>query len=157
MPAHRAFVAAGAAVLSSLLLVAAIVAPVAARTEVFTIAIDLDEGGGGERFESDNSLLCPEGDAFTSFEHGNGNFVVAASFHLTKLIVCEDGSGTFRIRVDAGTNFVVGDGTTGGWSVVPGSGTGDYVGLKGGGSVVGINSDEGPIDLVDHYFGRVGF
>ncbi len=69
--------------------------------------------------------------------------------------MCDDGSGSFIIRVDAASNFVVGQGTTGGWSVVPGSGTGDYAGIRGGGHVVGINSDSQPIDLVDHYYGRV--
>ena len=38
---------------------------------------------------------------------------------------------------------------------MPGSGTGDFEGLTGGGTVVGINSDEAPIDLVDHYFGSL--
>jgi hypothetical protein len=42
-----------------------------------------------------------------------------------------------------------------GWSVVPGSGTGDYVGLRGGGNVVGISQDEGPVDLIDYYSGSV--
>ena len=100
-------------------------------------------------------MLCPSGDAFTDFHHGGGNFVKAGSFHLAKLIVCDDDSGSFVIRVNAGTNFVVGDGTTGGWSVQPGSGTGAYVGLSGGGSVVGIDSHTPPIDLNDHYFGSL--
>ncbi len=86
---------------------------------------------------------------------GAGNFNKAGSFHLAKLITCDDGSGSFVIGVNAGSNFVVGNGTTGGWSVVPGSGTGDYVGLNGGGSVVGIDSDVPPIDLVDHYYGSL--
>ncbi len=138
---------------SLFLLVVAAGAPVAGRSELFTIAIDLDTGV--ERFASDSPLLCPEGDAFTDFHHGNGNFVEAGSFHLEKLIVCDDGSGSFVIGVNAGTNFVVGDGTTGGWNVVPGSGTGAYTGLSGGGSVVGVDSDTPPIDLNDHYFGSL--
>ena len=99
------------------------------------------------------SLLCAEGDAFTDFHRAAGNFNQAGTFHLDKLIVCD--GGTFVIRVDAASNFVTGGGTTGGWSVVPGSGTGDFEGLTGGGTVVGINSDEAPIDLVDHYFGSL--
>ena len=128
-------------------------AAAAGPSEILTIDIDLDTGV--ERFESDSPLLCPSGDAFTDFERGAGNFERAGTFHLTKLLVCDDGSGSFVIRVDAASNFVVGDGTTGGWSVVPGSGTGDYAGLKGGGNVVGINSSTQPIDLTDHYFGSV--
>jgi hypothetical protein len=117
------------------------------------ITIDIDLDANVETFTTDSPLLCPSGDAFTNFEFGAGNFGAAGTFHLTKLLVCDDGSGSFVIRVDAGANFVVGDGTTGGWSVVPGSGTGDYADLKGGGSLVGVNSDTPPIDLVDHYFG----
>jgi hypothetical protein len=151
VPSKRLVTALGA---SLLLLAASAGTAGAARSELFTIDIDLD-GGGGERFTSDSPLLCPSGEAFTDFHHGGGNFVVAGSFHLTKLIVCDDDSGSFVIRVNAGTNFVVGDGTTGGWSVVPGSGTGDYEGLRGGGNIVGINSDTPPIDLTDHYFGSL--
>ena len=120
---------------------------------LITIEIDLD--ANVETFTSDAPLLCPSGDAFTDFEFPAGNFGAAGTFHLTKLLVCDDGSGTFVIRVDAAANFVVGNGTIGGWSVVPGSGTGDYAGLKGGGNVVGINSDTPPIDLTDHYFGSL--
>jgi hypothetical protein len=136
----------------ALLVLGAAGGTLAARAEVFTIVIDFDPGGG-ETFASSHPLLCPTGEAITDFERGAGNFNAAGSFHLTKEIVCDDGSGTFVIRVDAGTNFVTGGGTTGGWSVVPGSGTGDYAGLKGGGAVVGINGDGAPIDLVDHYTG----
>jgi len=119
---------------------------------LITIAIDLDTGV--ETFTTDSPLLCPSGDATTDFERGAGNFGAAGSFHLTKLLTCDDGSGSFVIRVDAGTNFVVGDGTTGGWSVVPGSGTEAYEGLRGGGSIVGVNAP-GPIDLIDSYFGSL--
>jgi len=125
----------------------------AGRSAIFTIAIDLDTGT--ETFTSDSPLLCPSGTATTSFEFGAGNFGAAGSFHLTKELVCADGSGSFVIRVDAATNFVVGDGTNGGWSVVPGSGTGDYAGLMGGGSIVGVNSDTPPIDLIDSYYGSL--
>lgn len=128
---------------------------VAARPALFTIAIDLDSETGGEWFTSESPLLCDSGVAITDFHHGGGNFTAAGSFHLTKLIVCDDGSGSFEITVNAGTNFVTGGGTTGGWSVVPGSGTGDYTGLSGGGHVVGVNTDDPPIDLVDHYSGSL--
>ena len=155
MRTYRSLVQVAAVLASVLLLIAATVAPVAARTELFTIAIDLEGAGAPEQFESDNPLLCSEGTALTDFERGGGNFVTAGTFHLTKLIDC--GDGTFVIRVDAGTNFVTGGGTQGGWSVVPGSGTGAYEGIRGGGSIVGVNGDGDPIDLVDHYFGRLGF
>jgi len=144
-----------------LLLVAISAGAAAAGTprELITISIDFPNdptAAATERFVTSSPLLCPSGDAFTDFMHGSGNdHSRAASFHLTKLLVCDDGSGSFRIRVDAASNFVVGDGTVGGWSVVPGSGIGAYTGLVGGGNVVGNNIHEGDIDLVDHYFGSL--
>jgi hypothetical protein len=146
----RAALAVGA----SLLLVGLMTGGTVARdAAIITIAIDLDTGV--ETFTTNSPLLCPSGEATTDFERGAGNFRAAGSFHLTKLLTCDDSSGSFVIRVDAGSNFVVGDGTTGGWSVVPGSGTGSYVGLRGGGSLVGVNSDSPPIDLIDSYFGSL--
>jgi hypothetical protein len=126
---------------------------VARDQELITIRIDIDTGA--ETFTTHSDLLCPSGVAVTSFERGAGFNGAAGSFHLTKTLTCADGSGSFTIRVDAAINFVVGDGTTGGWSVVPGSGTEAYVGLKGGGSLVGVNVDEPPVDLVDHYYGSL--
>lgn len=141
---------------SLLLLVAVTGGTVAARTELFTIEIDLDTDPAVETFLSSSPLLCESGTATTFFDHfGGSDRGRAGSFHLTKLIECDDGSGSFLIRVNAGANFVVGDGTTGGWSIVPGSGTGDYTGLTGGGSVVGVNVDEPSVDLVDHYYGSL--
>lgn len=155
MRPHRSAAAAGTALVASLLLVLGSAGGAAAApSEVITIAIDFD-GGDGETFTTDGSVICESGFALTDFHFGAGNFVTAGTFHLDKLLVCDDDSGTFVIRVDAATNFVQGGGTVGGWSVVPGSGTGDYVGIKGGGRVVGINSDTPPTDLVDHYYGRL--
>jgi hypothetical protein len=124
----------------------------AARPALIEIDIDLDTNS--ETFSTNTPLLCPTGDAITDFHFGAGNFWAAGTFHLDKLLICDDDSGSFVIRVDAASNFVVGDGTTGGWSVVPGSGTGDYVGLKGGGHVVGVNQS-GPVDLIDYYSGSL--
>jgi hypothetical protein len=147
---HRAALAAGAA----LLLVGLATSAALARDQaIITIEIDLDTGV--ETFTTDSPLLCPSGQAVTDFERGAGNFWAAGSFHLTKMLTCDDGSGSFVIRVDAASNFLVGDGTAGGWSVVPGSGTEAYSGLRGGGSIVGVNSDTPPIDLTDSYFGSL--
>ena len=154
MRPHRSATVMSTALAASLLLVIGTVGgAVAAPSEVITIEIDLD--GGGETFTSDSAVLCDSGVAITEFHFPAGNFNQAGTFHLNKTLVCDDGSGSFIIRVDAASNFVVGQGTTGGWSVVPGSGTGDYAGIRGGGHVVGINSDSQPIDLVDHYYGRL--
>ncbi len=148
---RRLTVASGVALV--LVCVAAGAASAARSAELITIEIDLDTGV--ETFTTDSADLCPSGVAITDFERAAGFIGAAGSFHLSKTMVCDDGSGTFVIRVDAATNFVVGDGTVGGWSVIPGSGTGDYAGLRGGGSLVGENNDEGPIDLVDHYYGSL--
>jgi hypothetical protein len=154
MRPHGSPVKTAAALVGGLiLLVATAGGAMAARPAIIKIDIDLD--ANVETFTTYSALLCPSGDAYTDFHFGAGNFNQAGSFHLTKLLVCADGTGTFVIGVNAGANFVVGQGTTGGWSVVPGSGTGDYVGLQGGGNVVGINSTTPPIDLTDHYYGSV--
>jgi hypothetical protein len=155
MRPHRSTAMAAAALAGGLLLLVATAgATVAARPAIIRIDIDLDTNV--ETFTTDSALLCPSGVALTDFHFGAGNFRQAGTFHLDKLLVCDDRSGSFVIRVDAGANFVVGDGTTGGWSVVPGSGTGDYKGLQGGGNIVGVNSDTPPIDLTDYYYGSVG-
>ena len=144
----------GLAVAACLLAVAATAGgALAARAPLIVIEIDLDTGT--ETFTTNTPLLCPEGDAFTDFHFGSGNFGAAGVFHLEKLLVCADGSGSFVIRLDAASNFVVGNGTNGGWSLVPGSGTDDYVGLKGGGHVVGVNQDDPVIDLIDSYSGSL--
>jgi hypothetical protein len=145
------------ATVAGLLLLGSTAAGVQAGKAVL-IELQIDFDSGLETFTTDSPLLCPEGEATSDFHFGAGNFGAAGTFHLNKLLVCDDGSGSFVIRVDAAANFVVGAGTTGGWSVVPGSGTGDYVGLVGGGHVVGVNqTGGGPVDLIDYYSGRVGF
>jgi hypothetical protein len=145
----RGILAAGA----TLLLATVSAAPVGAgSTELFQIAVDLDSSGGPEEFTGISPLVCDEGEAFTDFHFGTGTPTSRAfTFHLAKLVDC--GDGTFWISINASSNQVAGDGTTGGWTVIKGSGTGAYEGLSGGGSVVGINSDDDPIDLVDHYYG----
>ena len=154
MRPHRSTVSAAAALVGGLLLLVATAGgAVAARPAIITIEIDLDTNT--ETFTTDSALLCPSGDAYTDFHFGAGNFAQAGTFHLTKLLVCADGSGSFEIRVNAASNFVVGNGTNGGWSVVSGSGTGDYEGLRGGGNIVGINSDTPPVDLTDYYYGSL--
>jgi hypothetical protein len=116
----------------------------AATTPVeIDIHIVFDEG---ELFTA--SGICPSGEAF-SYGHlivGNGR---ATTFHLFKDLVCDDGSGTLTIRVDA--SFVNGTaGTIGGWNVV--GGTGDWAGVSGGGKIVGLAFDGG---IDDHYTGKL--
>ena len=146
----------GAAMAASLLALATTaVGAAAAPAPLIVIEIDFDSDPPTETFTTNSPLLCPEGDAFTDLEFLAGGFKAAGTFHLNKLLVCDDDSGSFVIRLDAASNFVVGSGTVGGWSVVPGSGTGDYVGLKGGGRVVGVNQPGPDIELIDYYSGSL--
>lgn len=154
MRPHRSRAQSAAALAAAMvLLIATAGGALAARSAIITIEIDLD--ANVETFTTDSALLCPSGIAYTDFHRGAGNFRVAGTFHLNKLLVCDDGTGSLVIRVDAGANLMRGQGTTGGWSVVPGSGTGSLAGLRGGGNIVGVNSDTPPIDLVDYYYGSL--
>ena len=67
---------------SSLLLLAASTGATVARSELFTIEIDLDTEPSTETFKSDASLLCAEADAITDFHRAAGNFNQAGTFHL---------------------------------------------------------------------------
>jgi hypothetical protein len=120
-------------------------APVSASATSVTIDIHINFTTG-ETFTADG--ICPSGEAFSYGHHvvGNGRATV---FHLFKDLVCDDGSGTITIRIDASAVFGM-PGTIGGWNVV--SGTGDYAGIGGGGHIVGI-AFPGGID--DHYTGML--
>lgn len=105
--------------------------------------ITIDALATGETFTATGGVVCPSGTATTDFHHFGGGGV-AGSFHLSKTLTCDDGSGTFTIRVNAATVF--GSPTDqGGWSVA--GGTGDYAGLKGGGNLVGTYVPDGIIDV----------
>jgi hypothetical protein len=101
--------------------------------------------GGTETFTTTGGLLCPSGTAvsdpfFQTFggRRDNGNF----TFHLVKTLTCSDQTGTFKILVDAASTP---SGTVGGFAA--GIGTGDYVGLHGGGHLVGTGFAGGLDDL----------
>ena len=98
-----------------------------------------------ETFTTTGGLLCPKGTAVSDpfFQtiggsQNRGNF----TFHLVKTLTCDDESGTFKILVDAARTPT---GTVGGFAA--GRGTGDYVGLHGGGQLVGTGFDGGLDDL----------
>jgi hypothetical protein len=130
-----AAVAAGTA----LMIAGGVGAAAATRT---SITIDANNVTG-ETFTTTGGALCPAGTATTDFDHfGGGN--VAGSFHLTKTLICTDGSGSFVISVNAATVFGAPQ-DQGGWSVV--GGTGDYADLSGGGSLVGTYVPTGIIDV----------
>jgi hypothetical protein len=102
-----------------------------------------------ETFTATGGVVCPSGTATTDF-HKFGGGPVAGSFHLTKTLVCTDGSGSFTIVVNAATVFGS-PGDQGGWAVL--SGTGAYATLHGGGNVVGTYVPDGIIDV---YTGSLG-
>ena len=96
-----------------------------------------------ETFTATGGVVCPSGTATTDFDHFGGGGA-AGSFHLTKTLVCDDGSGSFTIEINAATVF--GHPTDqGGWAVL--KGTGDYATLSGGGNVVGTYVPDGIIDV----------
>ena len=118
------------------------VAPLGVLAATMT-TITLDSNPQQETFTTTGGVLCPSGTATTDFHHfaGGGQ---AGSFHLTKTLVCDDGSGTFTIAVNAATR----SGSPidqGGWAVL--SGTGDYATLSGGGKLVGTYYEGGIIDV----------
>jgi hypothetical protein len=99
-------------------------------------------------FTATGSVICDSGTATTDFDHfGGSGHSRAGPFHLTKTLVCADGSGTFTIVVNAATVFGS-PGDQGGWAVL--SGTGDYAGLNGGGRLVGTYVPDG---IIDQYTG----
>ena len=117
----------------------------AAPTET-TISIHIVFGNPAtETFTTTGGLLCPSGTAlsdpfFQTFggRQNRGNF----TFHLVKTLTCDDDSGTFKILVDAASTRT---GTVGNFAA--GEGTGDYVGIHGGGRLVGTAFDGGLDDL----------
>ena len=101
-----------------------------------------------ETFTATGGVVCPSGTATTDFRKFGGG-PVAGSFHLTKELVCDDGSGSFTIVVNAATVF--GSPTdNGGWAVL--GGTGQYSSLHGGGNVVGTYVEAG---IIDRYTGSL--
>jgi hypothetical protein len=113
--------------------------------------ITLNSFSSGETFTATGGVVCPSGTATTDFRKFGGSFASAAgSFHLTKTLVCADGSGSFTIVVNAAVVF--GSPTDqGGWAVL--SGTGRYASLHGGGKLVGTYVPDGIIDV---YTGSLG-
>jgi hypothetical protein len=135
-------------VLASLLL-----AQVASATAppMTTISIDV-VFGVSEHFTTTGGVVCDSGDAVTDPDFAAGWGAKGrgiGTFHLVKTLTCDDGSGTFQIRVDAAM-APSSSGTLGGFAVI--GGTGDYGGLRGAGSLAGTYTDYGIVDL---YSGRL--
>ena len=128
-------------------------APTVAAGSATTIRIDVTFGGA-ETFTTSGGLLCPSGSAvsdpqFVAGFGAKGRGV--ATFHTVKTLTCADGSGTFKLLVDAAAN-PTSAGTVGGFAV--GRGTADYAGLRGGGSLRGTAKPDGS-GIVDVYTGML--
>ena len=133
---------------------AALWAPVAsAAVPVTTITITV-QFGGVETFTADSDVICDSGVAVTDPVFAAGGGVRGRgvfTFHLVKTLTCDDNSGTFKLLVDAASTPTSG-GTIGGFAA--GQGTGEYVGLRGGGSLVGTAFPDGT-GITDVYTGRL--
>ena len=123
----------------------------AATESTITIEVVFDVS---EEFTTTGGVLCESGTAVTDPVFGNfggrknrGVF----TFHLTKTLTCDDGSGTFKLLVNASTS-PNSPGTIGGFAA--GFGTGDYDGLHGGGSLIGTAYPDGS-GLTDVYTGML--
>jgi len=121
----------------------ALAAPPTAVT--FTVEEQFEPPSG--TFTSDGSVVCASGTTSnntfgTGFQSNRG-----VIFHVRKTITCDDGSGTFTLQLQARAGFDVGDMTFGPWIVL--SGTGDYAGLRGQGTVTGTSVPGGVIDLYE--------
>jgi hypothetical protein len=126
------------------LLVAPMASAAAPPTTVLTIDVLFD---GPETFKATGGVICDSGTAVTDpvFVAGFGRMGRGVgTFHLVKTLTCDDGSGTFKILVDAAA-APSSPGTLGGFAA--GRGTGDYVGLHGAGSLVGTAKEGGIIDV----------
>jgi hypothetical protein len=133
---------------------AALWAPVAsAAIPVTTITIE-STFGGAETFTATGGVVCDSGVAVTDpiFFAGGGVYGSGVfTFHLVKTLTCDDNSGTFKLLVDAAASPTSG-GTVGHFAA--GEGTGAYVGLHGGGSLVGTSYPDGT-GITDVYTGRL--
>jgi hypothetical protein len=128
------------------MLAALLVAPGASAAAPPTTTIEIDiVFDVSEEFTTTGGVLCPSGTAVTDpvFSAGFGRMGRGAgTFHLIKTLTCDNGSGTFQIKVNVGPTPT---GTIGGFAVV--GGTGAYTNLRGGGSLVGTATDGGIFDV----------
>ena len=120
-------------------------------TATFAVVGEFDSPG---LFTSDGSVVCASGttsDEFVPTGLQSGRGIV---LHDRKTITCDDGSGTFTLLIQGRTGFNEGDGTSGRWVVL--SGTGDYVDLHGQGTFAGSYTPIGapePTGISERYVG----
>jgi hypothetical protein len=115
--------------------------PVSAGDSAVVITLDVNFVKGTEKFTATGSF-CPAGSAETTSFALSGRV-----FHVEKTFRCKDRSGTLSITLDAAGSST---GTSGGWSIV--GGTGAYAGATGGGHIVGVST---PTGILDTYTGSI--
>ena len=143
----------------ALLVVAAVIATglgsasaIAAPQQTATFAVVGEFEAPGE-FTSDGSVACASGSTSDEFFPSGIQSGRGIVLHDRKTISCDDGSGTFTLLIQGRTGFNVGDGTSGQWVVL--SGTGDYVNLNGRGTFTGSYTPIGgePTGISEVYVG----
>jgi hypothetical protein len=128
-------------------------AALAAPPPVTTITIDVTFGGP-ETFTATGDVVCDSGTAVsgpTIVAGGGRRGGGVLTFHVVKTLTCADGSGTFKLLVDAAASRTS-TGTFGGFAA--GQGTGEHAGLQGGGQLVGTARPDGS-GVTDVYTGRL--
>ena len=136
------------AIVAAAAILVAIALPASALAAGGATTITVNSLSSGETFTATGGVVCPSGTATTDFRKFAGGGA-AGSFHLTKTLVCDDGSGSFTIVVNAATVFGTPN-DQGGWAVL--SGDGQYATLHGGGNLVGTYVADG---IIDSYTGSL--
>ena len=121
------------------------------QTTTFAVVESFETGTGV--FTSNGSVLCASGTTTNVFLGTGGQSDRGLILHDLKTITCDDGSGTFTLLLQGRTGFNVGNGTSGQWVVL--SGTGDYVDLHGQGTFAGSYTPVGeePTGVSEMYDG----
>ena len=147
-----------------LVAIIAAAAPVAAAPpeEVTLHGPSFFDGSGTFATIDEAGLLCPSGttsDVFKKTSPPEGQSPNVINMQIRKLFVCDDGSGSFEIKlqVQIPVSIDMDNWPTFSWVVV--DGTGDYEDLKGNGSGFAaypiFGEDPWPIGVYDVYEGRM--
>jgi hypothetical protein len=97
---------------------------------------------------ADNGLICQQGTfvdtwlKFGGYERGTG----AVQVHVRKLFTCDDGSGTFSVKLEINGNYITGYET---FNWVVQDGTGAYAQLHGTGSGYTVPTSTGNVNTYD--------
>ena len=119
----------------------------------------LDTGNSGPFIASGpavtDGIICPEGIATDIYNRGSGyqSKWGAANYLVLKEFTCDDGSGSFILKIEARVDW---RGDNGPWNVF--SGSGSYEKLHGAGSLYGeyfFDDEDNVIGVYDYVSGKV--